>query len=230
MNHFLKKLKKILLSDGALVIVLLLYTITSIIPISNAEEFQKLEKVESTMQNQSREIKKLQNNLSDLEKELDITKQELEEIIKKLEEAKYYMPNVQLSKDLQKYMYDTCKKYNVDYIEAHAVMKVENPSYNPRLVHKNKNGTVDVGLFQINEVNHQTLKEKLGVVDFKDPYQNIKAGIYFLSKLNKYEGHKKFMAYNFGEYGMKKAIRKGYLSSAYSRKVMKYVEDLKGNY
>jgi len=144
------------------------------------------------------------------------------------ESEPYYIKDIPLSKSNQKHLYDTCKKYGVDYIEALAVMTVENSQYDPNLKYKNKNGTIDYGLFQINNSNREWLKKELGITDLLDPYQNITAGVYILSDLgNRLKGHKKYIAYNMGESGMKKYISRGNNTTRYSRKVMETYEKLK---
>lgn len=95
----------------------------------------------------------------------------------------------------------------------------ENPTFDPELIHKNSNGTIDTGLMQINSCRNDELKE-IGITNLKDPKQNITAGVFIISTLNKYEGEQKYMAYNMGESGMKKAVSRGTNSTAYSRKVL----------
>jgi soluble lytic murein transglycosylase-like protein len=135
--------------------------------------------------------------------------------VRSLVHDNYYISEIALSKDLQKYLYDICKEYDVPYIEALAIMTVENPTYNPETISK----TNDYGLFQINIVNHKSLKEILKIDSFLNSYQNIKAGVYILSKLQSLDTHKRYMAYNMGVYGMKKIVSRGYSSTKYSRKV-----------
>lgn len=141
--------------------------------------------------------------------------------VKAMPKDDYYIKGVKLKKEYQKYLYEQCRKRGVSYEEALAVMSVENPTFNPKARSKNSNGTTDYGLFQINSIHIPWLSQALNITDLNNPYQNIKAGVYKLSKLNKkFSGHKKYMAYNFGVSGMKKAVSRGYSSSRYSRKVM----------
>jgi soluble lytic murein transglycosylase-like protein len=144
------------------------------------------------------------------------------------ESETYYIEEIPLAKSIQKHLYDTCKEYGVDYIEALAVMTVENAKYDPDLKYKNKNGSVDYGLFQINNTNRQWLREELGITNLLDPYQNIKAGVFIISELgSRFNGHKKYIAYNMGESGMKKYISRGANTTRYSRKVMETYEKLR---
>lgn len=144
----------------------------------------------------------------------------------KLISDNYYISSIELSKELQKHLYDTCKKYNVSYYEALAVMKVES-NYNSQAIHKNKNGTIDVGLFQINSSNHKHLKEILSLKDIKNPYENIIAGVYMLSKLQSLNEHQRYMAYNQGVKGMRKTVSRGIKRTDYSKNVIEEVKKIK---
>jgi len=154
--------------------------------------------------------------------EIEFTLEEEEEII-----PEYDIP---LDKDIQKYLYDKCKEYNVPYDLALGVIKVES-NFNPSLIHKNSNGSRDYGLFQINTINHKWLSEELGITDFLNQYQNIDAGVYMLSQLlKKYDDeHIVLMSYNMGERAAKNLVDRGIYSSRYSRKVIETKEELKNN-
>jgi len=154
--------------------------------------------------------------------EIEFTLEEEEEII-----PEYDIP---LDKDIQKYLYDKCKEYNVPYDLALGVIKVES-NFNPSLIHKNSNGSRDYGLFQINTINHQWLSEELGITDFLNPYQNIDAGVYMLSQLlKKYDDeHIVLMSYNMGEQAAKNLVNRGIYSSRYSRRVVEIKEEFKNN-
>lgn len=147
---------------------------------------------------------------------------EINEILEELQ----YDESIPLSHGLQLHLKAECKRYGVDVEEAVAIMITENPALDPELVHRNENGTVDTGLFQINDC-HKNEFYSMGFDNLKDPKQNISYGVYFLSTLDKYEGHQKYMAYNMGEEGMKKLVNRGVASTAYSRKVMRKLEDKK---
>lgn len=138
--------------------------------------------------------------------------------------------NIPLDKDIQKYLYDKCKEYNVPYDLALGVIKVES-NFNPSSIHKNSNGSRDYGLFQINTINYKWLSEELGITDFLNPYQNIDAGVYMLSQLiQKYDDdHIVLMSYNMGERATKNLVNRGIYSSRYSRKVIETKEELKNN-
>ena len=83
-------------------------------------------------------------------------------------------------------------------------------------------GTGDYGIMQINTVNHEWLREELGITDFLDAEQSIDAGTEMLARLSeKYsDPHKVLMAYNMGEGGAAKLWAQGITSSEYSRDIM----------
>lgn len=118
--------------------------------------------------------------------------------------------------------------YRVDSNLVKAIIDCESEG-NPDAVNRNNNGTTDYGLMQINSCNHDWLREELGITDFHDPVQNIKAGTYILSLLTaKYDDyHRVLMCYNMGEKRTKELNRQGIYSSRYSRKVIKRYEELK---
>ena len=125
---------------------------------------------------------------------------------------------------MQIHLKNECEKYGVNVNEAVAIMAVENETFNPKLKHKNNNGTYDWGLFQVNDCWIEELKG-IDVTDLLDPKQNITAGVYIISTLDKYSGEQKYTAYNHGEGGMKKLANRGITSTEYSRKVMEKLRD-----
>lgn len=94
---------------------------------------------------------------------------------------------------------------------------------------RNKNGTHDSGLMQINSCNHNWLQEELGVTDFYDIRQNIQCGTYMVSLLtHKYDNvHKVLMSYNMGEGRMRSLWKQGIYSSGYSREVIMRLNQIK---
>lgn len=158
-------------------------------------------------------------------KEPEETIEEIVELQVFIEEPdeQYYIEEIGLDKEFQKYLYDMCNEYDVDYLVALAIMMTENPNFDPTLVYHNKNGSIDVGLFQINSCNHEWLINKLGISDYKDPYDSIYAGVYFISYQMEQgmEGHGLFMAYNMWWETAQRLINKGTTSTEYSRKAMK---------
>ncbi len=132
--------------------------------------------------------------------------------------------NIPLSKDLQQYIIQKSKEANLDPKLILAIIKVES-NFNPEVISK----TNDYGLMQINKINHDWLKNDLGITDFLDPYQSIDCGIYILADIaTRYEDeHMILTAYNWGEYGSFKNWKNGENpTSSYSRKVKKEKERL----
>ena len=88
-------------------------------------------------------------------------------------------------------------------------------------------GTNDYGLMQINKCNHEELSSALGITDFNEPYQNIRAGLYILRRLfEKYdEPSMVCMAYNMGEYGASVLWDNGVYSTSYSQKVLAKMDE-----
>lgn len=134
--------------------------------------------------------------------------------------------NIKLSESLQVVTFETCIDYAIEdyYTLVLALMWVES-RYDVSAISR----TNDYGLMQINKSNHGWLSKDLGISDFLDAEQNIKAGVYMLSNyLLKYEDtHKALMAYNMGTRGASKHWNKGVYTSAYSRKVVAAWDELK---
>ena len=127
-----------------------------------------------------------------------------------------------LSEDLQEFTYYLCDAYYIDFEFAMAVMFTES-SFNTDVISSSN----DFGLMQINECNHTELAAALGVTDFTEPYQNIRAGLYILRRLfEKYdEPELVCMAYNMGEYGASVLWDKGVYETSYSQKVLVKAEE-----
>lgn len=140
--------------------------------------------------------------------------------------------DIKLSEDLQKYAYNMCKKYGVPYVVFLGLMRTES---NFRA--NAKSSTSDYGICQINISNFAYLKKKLGITDLLDPYQNIQAGAYWLSRYYKSwqdEASGEELAlhalnsYNWGEGAYRKYLKKG--NNAYSwhygKTVLKYANTI----
>lgn len=133
------------------------------------------------------------------------------------EDDNYYIDSLPLSEELQEYTYYICKAYYIDYSFVLALMFTES-SFKADIISKSD----DYGLMQINSCNHKDLEDKLGVTDFLEPYQNIRAGMYLLRKLfEKYDTPERvLMAYNLGEYGASVLWDNGITETTYSKKVL----------
>lgn len=122
-----------------------------------------------------------------------------------------------LSVELQEYTYYLCKAYGIDFNFTMALMFTES-SFKADCI----STTDDYGLMQINKCNHEPLSSALGITDFTEPYQNIRAGLYILRQLfEKYdEPALVCMAYNMGEYGASVLWEQGIYETVYSNKVL----------
>lgn len=134
-----------------------------------------------------------------------------------IESAEFTPLDCALSEDIQEYTYYMCQAYYLDFNFVMALMYTES-SFRADIVSSSN----DYGLMQINSKNHKELKEKLGITDFTDPYQNIKAGLYLLRGLfERYDDAARVcMAYNMGEYGASTLWEKGVYETTYSNKVL----------
>ena len=126
---------------------------------------------------------------------------------------------VQLDPEVQQFTWWLCKGYNLDFSLVMAMMWQES-SFRPDVISK----TNDYGLMQINACNHAWLSQTIGVTDFLDPYQNIRAGTFILRKLfEKYQDTSMvLMAYNMGEDGASRLWKQGIYSTNYSAAVLNY--------
>jgi hypothetical protein len=127
-----------------------------------------------------------------------------------------------LSEELQEYTYYLCKAYYIDFNFAMALMYTES-SFKEGII----SATGDYGLMQINERNHSELSSALGINNFNEPHQNIRAGLYILRRLfEKYDDAARVcMAYNMGEYGASVLWEQGIYETSYSNKVLAKAEE-----
>lgn len=84
--------------------------------------------------------------------------------------------SIALPVEQQKYAYNLCQQYGIQYELFLAVMYKES-GFNPNAV----GGGNSYGLCQIHVSNHYNLRNKLGVSNFLNPYDNMTAGAYLLS-------------------------------------------------
>lgn len=137
-----------------------------------------------------------------------------------------YHEDIPLSDEIQKYAYAKCIENAIDYSVFLGLMRHES-TFNPDAVSKSG----DYGLCQINETNHDWMREVFGSDwDPMNPYDSIDASTYMLrnlidnySDVNTY--NRLLMSYNFGHGGAAKHFAQGTNSSAYSRQVMAYAEE-----
>lgn len=131
--------------------------------------------------------------------------------------------NCALSDELQEFTYYMCQAYYIDFDFAMALMFSES-SFNASAVSQDGH---DFGLMQIRDCNNDWLKEKLGVTDMLNPYENIRAGLYILRGLfEKYDDSSKVvMAYKMGEYGASVLWENGVYETNASRRVLAKAEE-----
>lgn len=132
-------------------------------------------------------------------------------------EGTLFVPlGVPLDSDVQEFIYYLSKGYNMDFTFVMAIIQQES-GYQPDAV----SNTDDYGLMQINKVNHGYITDEIGVTNYLDPYENVRAGMFILRKLfEKYETPEKvLMAYNLGESGAKALWDKGVFETNYSKSV-----------
>lgn len=130
----------------------------------------------------------------------------------------------------QEFVFYLCSGYNIDFTLVMAMIQHES-SFDPNAVSK----TNDYGYMQINIQNHEWLTESLGVTDYLDPYQNIRAGVFVLRKLfERYQDAELvLMAYNMGENGAGRLWEKGIFTTDYTQEVLtvqqRFNEQLEGD-
>lgn len=128
---------------------------------------------------------------------------------------------VAFGEDLQEFTYYLSAAYDIDYTLVLAIISKESAFMSDGI-----SSTNDYGLMQINACNHEWLTEELGITNFIDPYENIKAGLFILRGLfEKYDSTSKvLMAYNMGENGASKLWEQGIFESNYSKDVLQKQE------
>lgn len=172
-----------------------------------------------TVDHQKRIIKDADERLYNLETvvlELENENYSLDEF----QNQTYY--NINLSQDLQEYTFIQCIKYDVDPVLALAVMKTES-GFNANAVSE----TNDYGIMQINACNHRWLSDAFGDIDLLNAKDNIKCGVYMLSKIKYPTNEHKLMIYNMGSVQAKALWEKGTYTTDYTEKVidnMKYIQ------
>ena len=125
--------------------------------------------------------------------------------------------DVPMNEELQEFVFYLSAAYDIDFTFAMAVIQHES-NFQADVI----SATDDYGLMQINVQNHTYLKEKLGISDFLNPYDNIRAGMFTLRNLfEKYETPEKvLMAYNMGETGASRLWEQGIFEINYSKSIL----------
>lgn len=124
-----------------------------------------------------------------------------------------------VSYEEQEFLFYLCSGYNIDFCLVMAVIQTES-EFDTDAV----SVTGDYGLMQINEMNHDWLTESIGVTDYLDPYQNMRAGCYIFRKLfERYQDTELvLMAYKMGENGASRLWKHGIFFTDYTEKVLNW--------
>ena len=124
-----------------------------------------------------------------------------------------------MDKDTQAFVYYLCEAYHIDWTLVMAMIRQES-NFQANVI----SATDDYGLMQINKCNHEWLSEQLGINDFLNEEQNIRAGVFVLRKLfEQYtDVNMVLMAYNMGEGGASNLWEKGIYETNYTKKINQY--------
>lgn len=124
-----------------------------------------------------------------------------------------------MDKDTQAFVYYLCEAYHIDWTLVMAIIRQES-NFQANVI----SATDDYGLMQINKCNHEWLSEQLGINDFLNEEQNIRAGVFVLRKLfEQYtDVNMVLMAYNMGEGGASNLWEKGIYETNYTKKINQY--------
>ena len=134
-----------------------------------------------------------------------------------------YLLDVPLDCGLQEYIFGLCEESGLPYTLVVAVIEAES-SYVPWCV----SASGDYGLMQISSVCHGWLADALGIADFLDPRQNVRAGVYILAGYYQLYGYESgaLMAYNLGQSAAEELFARGIYETDYSERVMAIRERL----
>jgi hypothetical protein len=143
--------------------------------------------------------------------------------------------SLNLSEDLQKYIWDLSLEYDLSYEYILALIYVES-GFNSKAVNKNNNGTYDLGLTQQNSKYAQAMASRAGIKGFDpmNPYHSIKTCVVKLRGLKDYWINRGITSeeelwfyvsngYNMGNAGYSNYVKRtGKLSREYDQKISKY--------
>lgn len=131
--------------------------------------------------------------------------------------------DIPMDEGLQEFVFYLSAAYDMDFTFVMALIQQES-GFQSDVV----SATNDYGLMQINIQNHTYLKEQLGISDFLNPYDNIRAGMFILRNLfEKYETPEKvLMAYNMGETGASRLWEQEVFESKYSKSILQIQQEM----
>lgn len=136
--------------------------------------------------------------------------------------------DVPLDYEIQLYTHTICDEYGIPFELAMAVMYVES-GFDSNAISAHG----DYGLMQVSSVNHGWLSAELGLSDFLDARQNIRAGVHILAqKIRESDGEftTALMKYNRGDAVALEQMANGIFSTDYTDKVLtKYYEYIIGD-
>lgn len=118
----------------------------------------------------------------------------------RIEDMRFKPLDIELSPELQSYTYYQSMAAGFEPEIVFAIMSQES-EFQVDAVNYNPNGSVDIGICQINSCNWSRLADE--GINVSDPKGNIQAAIYILSEYReRYPLDKALAAYNAGERGM----------------------------
>ena len=131
------------------------------------------------------------------------------------EQVKYLL-DVPLDEEMQAYIYGLCQDAGVPFTLVIAVIEAES-TYRADVI----SATNDYGLMQINVICHDWLRGELGIEDFLDQRDNIRAGVYILGGYYRLYGAESgtLVAYNMGQAAAEELFSRGIYETDYSRRV-----------
>lgn len=149
---------------------------------------------------------------------------EATEVEPEADKPSYTYYDIPLSDELQEWAQDLCREYDFPHYDIIIALIEHESSFRETVI----SATNDYGYMQINQCNHDWLREELGITDFTDGKQNIRCGIHILSDLyHKYEDiGLALMAYNCGESGAANLWEQGIYSTNYSRSIVQAATEL----
>lgn len=145
--------------------------------------------------------------------------------------------NIPLSTELQQYTFNLCNQYNLSYELVLAIMWQES-KMETDAINKNRNGTKDGGLMQLNSAYHKSRAKMYDIKDFNvlNPQHNILMAVRLIKDLessfiNKgyYDDNLIFAvlgSYNMGEDGYVSYIKCRHKQPSYVYQVLAYKEQL----
>ena len=140
----------------------------------------------------------------------------------------------ELDKETQQFTFYLCEGYDIDWTLVMALMQKES-SFRSDII----SPTDDYGLMQINKMNHEWLTKTIGVTNYLDKEQNIRAGVFVLRKLfEEYtDPNLVLMAYSMGTVAAENLWNKKIYTTPYVNDILTYqaefnkqIEEGNGNY